>query len=120
MKKPTSPRLLRTIQALIKGPITSYDLRNVAGQLNAPDLVYRLRRLGLMIHTKLFKFRDRDGRTVNPCRYFLDPNCKETAENILAEQQKKGVAVTTPAVTASIETATLPVSQIIKSEGGAQ
>jgi len=91
-----SPRHRRTLLALLKGPISTRQLRDTAGQLNSPDLIYRLRRFGLNISTERFAIQDRDGRTCNPGKYLLAASSRSSALKLLGLEEAPGEADTSP------------------------
>jgi len=71
----TSPRELRALAALMRGPVTREALDRTAGSSNSPDVVFRLRKKGLgatdCLLCELRRHVDRDGRTVEPGTYVL-------------------------------------------------
>lgn len=66
-----NPRELRTLSALMDGPIFRERLDRIAGASNAPDIILRLRRAGLEIPCKRVEVTDRDGKTSRPGQYSL-------------------------------------------------
>lgn len=60
-----NPRQLRAITALLRRPLSRFELDGVAGATNSPELVAELRRRGLDVPCERINFTDRDGR---PCR----------------------------------------------------
>jgi SpoVK/Ycf46/Vps4 family AAA+-type ATPase len=66
-----SPRQIRTLCALLDGPISRERLDRVAGSSNSPDVVAALRRCGLRIICDLVEVTDRDGRKSYPGIYSL-------------------------------------------------
>ncbi len=94
--RPLSPRQKRAISALLNGPISSLALRKKAGQLNSPDLIYRLRRYGLSIITEYFKVIDRDGKVCRPAMYRLALISRSRAIELIGLERVSGKAGTNP------------------------
>lgn len=75
---PSNPRQARVLDALLTGArLTNNDVRRIAGCLNGPDVIDRLRDQGLCDVTELamdwIKTIDRDGRHVRYGEYYLTP-----------------------------------------------
>lgn len=75
---PSNPRQARVLDALMTGArLTNNDVRRIAGCLNGPDVIDRLRDQGLCDATELamdwIKCVDRDGRHVRYGEYYLTP-----------------------------------------------
>lgn len=75
---PSNPRQARVLDALLTGArLTNNDVRRIAGCLNGPDVIDRLRDQGLCDATELamdwIKTIDRDGRHVRYGEYYLTP-----------------------------------------------
>jgi len=73
---PANPRQARVLDALLTGAkLTNNDVRRIAGCLNGPDVIDRLRAQGLCAVTELvmdwIKTIDRDGRRVRYGEYYL-------------------------------------------------
>jgi hypothetical protein len=67
-----NPRLIRSLYRLTRGPLSTRDVCPTAGARNGPDVIYRLRGLGLTIPCKRIDCTDRDGRRTWYGRYSLD------------------------------------------------
>lgn len=75
---PSNPRQARVLAELLTGRrLTNNHVRSVAGCLNGPDVIDRLRDQGLCAVTELvmswLKTIDRDGRAVRYGEYYLTP-----------------------------------------------
>lgn len=75
---PSNPRQARVLAELLTGRrLTNNHVRNIAGCLNGPDVIDRLRDQGLCAATDLamdwIKTIDRDGRHVRYGEYYLTP-----------------------------------------------
>lgn len=81
-----NPRDLRVIQALRVRPIRREDIDRVAGCSNGPDLVARLRRLGLEIPCSRVPAFDRDGQEVMVGVYEFTARDKRMIETWLRER----------------------------------
>lgn len=73
---PSNPRQARVLEALMTGArLTNNDVRRIAGCLNGPDVIDRLRDQGLCDVAELamdwIKTIDRDGRHVRYGEYYL-------------------------------------------------
>lgn len=78
-----SPRQIRTLRALLDGPISRERLDRVAGSSNSPDVVAALRRWGLRIICDLVEVTDRDGHKSYPGIYSLHPEDRPKAIRLL-------------------------------------
>jgi len=85
----SNPRLLRAIQAFLRGRVMRERLDKIAGASNGPELVRVLRRKGLQIPCKRLPVKDRDGRACRPGQYRLTDNDRRL---ILAWQATKEAA----------------------------
>jgi len=57
-----SPRQLRVILALLKGPRTREQIDRIAGASNGPEIVRQIRANGLGINCQMASHIDRDGK----------------------------------------------------------
>lgn len=73
----TKPRHLRTIDALLCGPVSRERLDLVAGASNGPHIVFELRRLGLEVPCIRSTAVDCDGSICRPGIYVLTPADRE-------------------------------------------
>lgn len=83
--KKLTPRQLRALAALLRGPLLRGDLDIVAGCSNGPQLVADLKRRGVGITCTIVPYEDRDGRITHPGQYALTEAGREMAEEILRE-----------------------------------
>ncbi|MFN3861701.1 MAG: hypothetical protein ACK4R2_09555 [Roseateles sp.] len=93
---PGNPRQARVLDSLMNGArLTNSAVRRIAGCLNGPDVIKRLRRQGLCPVTELcmewLKTIDRDGRHVRFGVYYLTPKGQET---VLAWRESQTPAAT--------------------------
>jgi|GEM_PF-3596751 len=112
-----SPRQRRAVEALLNGPISSLALRNKSGQLNSPDIIYRLRRNGFHIITERFKMADRDGKICRPAIYKLAPASRAKAIELIGAEENSGKAATNPERESE---SNFTASDTIKKDGGNQ
>lgn len=78
-----TPRQHRALAALLVGRVTSRELREIAGMLNAPQLIADLRALGWKIFCIRFKATDRDGKRCRPGYYEMPPDMQECASRVI-------------------------------------
>jgi hypothetical protein len=80
-----SPRQIRTLRAVLDGPIRREHLDRAAGASNSPDVVMTLcRRFGLRIDCDTSQpVTDRDGRKAYPGIYSLHPDDRAKALDLL-------------------------------------
>ncbi len=77
------PKETRMVRAFLRIPvITRTDMDAIAGTVNSPEYVRRLRLRGLQIVTERFSVRTEDG-IARPGRYHLLPESRETARELL-------------------------------------
>lgn len=62
-------RARRALLALAERPRSREELDRIAGAANGPDLILRLRMLGLALPCTRLSFTDRDGKPVRPGSY---------------------------------------------------
>lgn len=79
-----SPRELRTLEALLAGPLSRELLDRVAGCSNGPMLVARLRAIGLELPCAMLPAIDRDGEKVRHGEYSLTAADRVRARALLA------------------------------------
>jgi hypothetical protein len=86
----TNPRCLRALSALLRGPVDREDLDRIVGCRNSPDLINRLKSLGLEIPCYRTQVRDLDGHLCRVGSYYLTP-----LDRMLIEQwiQRSGIKV---------------------------
>lgn len=86
----TNPRYLRALFALLRGPVDREDLDRIAGCRNSPDLITRIKNLGLEIPCYRTQVRDVDGYLCRVGSYYLTP-----LDRMLVEQwiQRSGIKV---------------------------
>lgn len=80
-----SPRQVRALVALLKGPTSREALDRAAGASNGPNVIFRLRQKGFDLPCEMVKGCDRDGK---PCKfgiYHLTPADADKAREILRE-----------------------------------
>lgn len=79
-----SARESRLLERLMSGNwLMRRDVDAVAGASNGPDIIFRLRNLGLEILMERVKMRDRDGRLCQPGRYKLAEGSQPLARELL-------------------------------------
>ncbi len=84
--RPTSERLSRTLAALANGgELSNRQISKISGQLNGPDIIHRLRKLGWVIHCRLVTVVDRDGKRSHPGRWRLDQTHLSIAREMVSE-----------------------------------
>lgn len=83
-------RQIRTLKALINGPMMREQLDMVAGASNGPEVVAGLRKKGLNIICERVPSIDRDGKPCRPGRYYLSEADKEKAHELLNSSQFVG------------------------------
>lgn len=88
----SNPRHLRAIDALMAGPVMREQLDRIAGASNGPDLVQRLRTLGLDLPCEHVMRRDRDGKTSRPGRYSLSATDRAKLHRWRSEAAQEGRA----------------------------
>jgi len=80
-----SNRQKRALNALVKsGAVSSYDMREIAGALNVPELMAALRRNGWNWTCDLIEIQDRDGKKCRPGVYRLTPEHQALAAKMLS------------------------------------
>jgi hypothetical protein len=84
-----SPRQIRTLRAVLDGPIRREHLDRAAGASNSPDVVMTLcRRFGLRIDCDISQpVTDRDGRKAYPGIYSLHPDDRPKAIQLLNDSE---------------------------------
>ena len=83
-----SQRQIRTLRALLTGPMRREHLDRVAGASNSPDVVASLRQRGLRIDCDTTQsVTDRDGRKAYPGVYSLHPDHRARAIALLNESE---------------------------------
>lgn len=80
-----TPRQLRALAALMRGPVLRGDLDVVAGCSNGPQLVRDLKRWGVGITCTIVPYEDRDGRITHPGKYALTEDGRAAVDAILRE-----------------------------------
>ena len=78
-----TPRQRRAIEALLDDEISTFELRKIAGVMNAPQLISDLRKQGWAIECTRIPFQDRDGRCCRPGVYWLSEESKKMAREVL-------------------------------------
>jgi hypothetical protein len=70
-------RQIRCLEALWLGPVMRYDLDDLIGCTNSPQVVSELRTKGISIGCEDIPQIDRDGRRCYPGRYYLTNKGRE-------------------------------------------
>lgn len=80
----TNNRQHRALIALVQyGAVSSKDMRQIAGALNAPELMATLKRNGWQWTCERVQMVDRDGKKCRPGIYRLTPEHRAIAAKIL-------------------------------------
>ncbi len=85
-----NPLYLRTIHALMTRPQRREHIDATAGCSNGPDLIARIRRLGLDIPCELISDLDRDGRPIKRGVYHLVKSDRYKVNAWLRKRDAKG------------------------------
>lgn len=64
-------RIDYTLKLLKKKPRTRFELTQLVGQMNSPELIRKLRKRGYLIRTELIDVKDRWGKVCRTAKYFL-------------------------------------------------
>jgi hypothetical protein len=87
-----NPRYLRVIQALLLRPRKREDIDRISGAANGPDLMWRLRKLGLCAPCAKVPGIDLDGRTIKFGVYSLDDDDRRKLKAWLRLRDARGAA----------------------------
>lgn len=83
-----TPRQIRVVRALLRGPQMRETLDAIAGASNGPGVVMQLRIKGISIDCERIDSTDRDGRPCRPGRYSLTRSGRMVAKLILKKSLK--------------------------------